>query len=65
MNKEEEKNTNKQKENQPEEDKHNLEEKLEELLRQGWIMLPESCRISRNKFNIKTIFNFLQIQFSI
>jgi uncharacterized Zn finger protein (UPF0148 family) len=56
MNKEEE-NTNKQKENQPEEDKHNLEEKLEELLRQGWIMLPESCRIPRNKFIKKIILN--------
>jgi uncharacterized Zn finger protein (UPF0148 family) len=48
MNKEEV--LNKQTENQPEEDKHNLEEKLEELLRQGWIMLPESCPLPRKNF---------------
>jgi hypothetical protein len=36
---------NKQNENKAEEDKHNLEEKLEELLRNGWIMLPESCTL--------------------
>ena len=26
-------------------DQHNLEEKLEDLLKMGWIMLPESCTL--------------------
>jgi hypothetical protein len=38
-----EKSENFENKNEEKQDQHTIEEKLEELLKMGWIMLPESC----------------------